>query len=528
MKSDFIIAVTQLAAERNLPREAVISAIEAALASAYRKDSLIAGQEISVSLNPVDGDVRIYIRKSVVSRVTDKETEISLTQARKINNEMQLGEEIDVEIPIQQTGRIAAQTAKQVVFQRLREAERELVFEEYSDKSGSVVTATVQRSESGHVVVDLGRTEAIIPFVEQVATERYRPGQKIKVYIVEVSRTGRGPEVIVSRTHKDLLTGLFEMEVPEISNGIVEIRGVAREAGSRSKVAVYSRQEGVDAVGSCVGLRGIRIQNIVSELQGEKIDVVQWSPGMEAFLANALSPCPVTRVELDNKEGLATVVVPDRQLSLAIGKDGQNARLCARLSGLRVNIKSVTEVEEARVQVGDELDGKTAEAEVAETHAENIAIEQPVIISNDEETDTGNIEQEIVVPVMETGHGIKAIGAEDDGLSIEERLAEATLDIDESIGVERQAEPVEAVDLTEVVWSTPRIVNETQTIRFAEDILGSRGNSANTAPRTTNAKRKGKQGREDPSRQNKRPRRVSYNVDEDEDEGEGEGEGLDS
>tara|TARA_B100000029_G_C17579852_1_gene959294 strand:+ start:428 stop:1987 length:1560 start_codon:yes stop_codon:yes gene_type:complete len=516
MKSDFIIAVTQLAAERNLPREAVISAIEAALASAYRKDSLLAGQEISVSLNPVDGDVKIFIRKTVVSKVADRETEVSLTQAKKQKSDVALGDELDVEIPIQQTGRIAAQTAKQVVFQRLREAERELVFEEYSDRSGDVVSATVQRNEASQVVVDLGRAEAVIPFAEQVSNERYRPGQKIKVYIVEVSRTGRGAEVIVSRTHRDLLKRLFEMEVPEIGNGVVEIKGVAREPGSRSKVAVYSRQEGVDAVGSCVGLRGIRIQNIVSELQGEKIDVVQWSPDVQTFLANALSPCPVTRVDLDNDEGLATVVVPDRQLSLAIGKDGQNARLCARLSGLKVNIKSVTEVEDERVHsdpssadVQEDTDvteetGQVIEEFVSDVEAiveekiENVPVsttEQPVAILNaDEDKDDLEVDEQ-----------------KNTGISIEEQLAEAELDIDSSNDT-NDTEATETLELTDVVWSAPQITPETQTIRFAEDIVGTRANAI------ANNKRKGKQSRDDQGRQNRRPRRVSYEVD-DEDEG---------
>ncbi len=510
MKSDFIIAVTQLAAERNLPREAVISAIEAALASAYRKDSLLAGQEISVSLNPVDGDVKIFIRKTVVSKVDDRETQVSLTQAKKQKSDVAVGDELDVEIPIQQTGRIAAQTAKQVVFQRLREAERELVFEEYSDRSGDVVSATVQRNEASQVVVDLGRAEAIIPIIEQVSNERYRPGQKIKVYIVEVSRTGRGAEVIVSRTHRDLLKRLFEMEVPEIGNGVVEIKGVAREPGSRSKVAVYSRQEGVDAVGSCVGLRGIRIQNIVSELQGEKIDVVQWSPDIQTFLANALSPCPVSRVDLDNEEGLATVVVPDRQLSLAIGKDGQNARLCARLSGLRVNIKSVTEVEDERVQTDpDSIDTKE-EAAISEEIVQAIEAIVPEAIVTEEVVET--------VPVMMAEQPADTVTADlevtevdeiaDTGISIEEQLAEAELEIGATEQT-NEAEATETVELTDVVWSAPKAAPETQTIRFAEDIVGTRANAI------ANNKRKGKQGRDDQARQSRRPRRVSYEVDDD-------------
>ena len=519
MKSDFIIAVTQLAAERNLPREAVISAIEAALASAYRKDSLIAGQEISVSLNPVDGDVKIFIRKTVVSKVADKETEVSLTQAKKQKADVAIGDEIDVEIPIQQTGRIAAQTAKQVVFQRLREAERELVFEEYSDRSGDVVSATVQRNEASQVVVDLGRAEAVIPIIEQVTNERYRPGQKLKVYIVEVSRTGRGAEVIVSRTHRDLLTRLFEMEVPEIGNGVVEIKGVAREPGSRSKVAVYSRQEGVDAVGSCVGLRGIRIQNIVSELQGEKIDVVQWSPDIQTFLANALSPCPVSRVDLDGDQGLATVVVPDRQLSLAIGKDGQNARLCARLSGLKVNIKSVTEVEDERVNV-EPGSGDQAVAPVSEEIVQAIEEIVPENIVADEAEELVAVAEETIDTIAVDSEVADGNQEVDTGVSIEEQLAAAELEIDVTDETDDE-DTSETLEMTDVVWSAPQATPETQTVRFAEDILGTRANArANANNNNNNNKRKGKQSRDDQGRQNRSPKRVSYEVDDD-DEGFG-------
>jgi len=270
MKSDFLIALTQLAAERNLPRETVISAIEAALISAYRKDSESVGQNIKINLDPASGEVRLQIIKTVVEEVLSPETDISILEAKKLIPEVELGAEVVTKTIIQSAGRIAAQTVKQVVMQRLREAEREIVYEEYAGREGEVVTATIQRIEPRHIVVDIGRAEAIIPSQEQVPNERYRPGQKMKAILLEVLRTSRGPEIIVSRSHKELMKRLFELEVPEIFNGAVEIVDIAREAGSRSKVAVRSIRDGIDPVGSCVGLRGIRIQNIVNELQGEK------------------------------------------------------------------------------------------------------------------------------------------------------------------------------------------------------------------------------------------------------------------
>ena len=354
MKSDFLVALTQLAAERNLPREIVLSAIEAALMSAYRKDSITEGQNISVKLDPATGDVSVYMLKTVVDEVTDSQQEILLADARQFKPDAEIGESIATENIPHIAGRIAAQTAKQVVMQRLREAERELVFEEYADKEGEVFSVNIQRMEPRQLIVDLGRAEAILPFSEHVPTERYRPGQKMKILLQSVNRSGKGPELIVSRADKLLLKRLFEMEVPEIYNGAVEIVAITREPGSRSKVAVRARQAGVDAVGSCVGLRGVRIQNIVNELQGEKIDVVEWSKDTVKFIANALNPSQVLRVELDPETESAVAIVPDRQLSLAIGREGQNARLAARLTGWNVDIKSNVEVEKAAAPAKEE------------------------------------------------------------------------------------------------------------------------------------------------------------------------------
>lgn len=349
MKSEFMLAITQLSAEKNLPKEVVLSAVETALVSAYRKDNFAPNQEISVKIDPTTGRVRVWVEKTVVEQPADTRLEISLADAVKINPEAKLEEVIMVEATPRNAGRIAAQTAKQVILQRLHEAEHSAIFEEYSDKEGDIVTGVVQRMEPRQLFVDLGRAEAILPAAEQVRNERYRIGQRLRVYLLEVVRTGRGPQVVVSRSHPDLLRRLFELEVPEVLSGVVEIKAVAREAGYRSKIAVAARQEGIDPVGCCVGLRGIRIQNIMRELDGEKLDVVAWNEDAAAFIANALSPAQVLSVELDEDDGIATVVVPDKQLSLAIGKEGQNARLAAKLSGWRIDIKSASIAEEEKL-----------------------------------------------------------------------------------------------------------------------------------------------------------------------------------
>ena len=345
MKSDFLIALTQLAAERNLPRETVLSAIEAALVSAFRRDSIAAGQDVSVKLDPGSGEISVSMLKTVVEEVEDPSLQISLEDARKIQPEAQVDDAVPTDSVPHIAGRIAAQTAKQVVMQRLREAERELVFEEYSDKEGEVYSVNIQRMEPRQLIVDLGRAEAVLPFSEQVPTDRYRPGLKLKVLLQSVERSAKGPELIVSRADTLLLRRLFEMEVPEIYNGAVEIVAIAREPGFRSKVAVRAKQDGVDPVGSCVGLRGVRIQNIVNELQGEKIDVVEWSKDPARFISNSLNPSQVMRVDLDEETKSAVAVVPDRQLSLAIGKEGQNARLSAKITGWNVDIRSSVQAE---------------------------------------------------------------------------------------------------------------------------------------------------------------------------------------
>jgi N utilization substance protein A len=363
-KNEFLVAITQLAAEKNLPKEVVFDAVETALASAYKKDAL-ATKNVVVKIDPEVGATHVYTRKTVADEVTDPEIEISIEDARKIAPGIQLGEHIDSEVAPQYAGRVAAQTAKQIVLQRLREAEREVVFEEYSGREGDIVSGEMVRMEGRNVIIDLGKAEALLPPPEQVRNEHYRSGQRMKFYVLEVYKAAKGPQVVVSRTHKNLIRRLFELEVPEIFKGIVEIKAIAREGGNRSKVAVWSTQEGVDPVGACVGLRGIRIQNIVNELNGERIDVVLWDPEASRFVAHALSPAQVVNVEIDADTNTAEVVVPDRQLSLAIGKEGQNARLAAKLSGWRIDIKSQSVYDEIMASRPPE-EKKAAEAAVVE------------------------------------------------------------------------------------------------------------------------------------------------------------------
>ena len=509
MKSDFVIALTQLAAERNLPKEIVISAIEAALASAYRKDTIASGQNISVKLDPGSGDVTVQILKSVVDEVNDPETEILLGDAKQINQGAVLGDVISTSSIPHSAGRIAAQTAKQVVMQRLREAERDLVYQEFIERVGEVFPVTVQRVEPRHVVVDMARGEAVLPHSEQMSSERYRQGQKFKVLLKSVERTPRGTELIVSRADRDLLRRLFEMEVPEIYNGAVDMVAIAREAGSRSKVAVRARQDGVDPVGSCVGLRGVRIQNIVNELQGEKIDILEWNRDIARFIANALNPAQVMRVELDPVTNTAIAVVPDRQLSLAIGKEGQNARLAAKLTGWSVDIMNSTDAEAAaleRARIAAEV-AALAAAEKARQEAEGIdaaeeqAVEEQVLQDEDSvvaDTDDSDVQEEVVEETAEETEATEIaaevttperspeeIAAEEAAIMAELEREEEELRVAlEAEEREREAEQAEMAaeatslrNLPEDIWTIPTAPGQAEPsgIRFAEDIDGLRG-----------------------------------------------------
>ena len=348
MKSEFLLAIMQLAAERNLPKEVVFKAVEAGLASAYRKDEFGSRYNIAVKIHPVSGEVRVYAQKTVVENPTDTYHEMSLPEAQKMKKDAQLGQAIAVEVIPPNAGRIAAQTAKQVVMQRLREAEREFILGEFAAREGEIVSGIVQRIELRQITIDLGKLEGTLPAQEQVRTDRYRVGQRLRLYLMEVNRADKGPRLLLSRSHPNLVRCLFELEVPEVNNGVVELRAIAREAGSRAKVAVAARQEGVDPVGSCIGLRGIRIQNIIDELQGEKIDIILWHSDSKVFVANALAPARVISVENAEGEMSVTAVVPDEQLSLAIGKEGQNVRLAAKLTGWKIDIKSASVAEEEK------------------------------------------------------------------------------------------------------------------------------------------------------------------------------------
>jgi len=340
MKSDFYTAIAQIAAERGIPREAVISSVEHALKTVYKKEAGVEEEEnLSVELDPQTGGARIYLHREVVDEVEEPVTQIGLADARKEQPGIKIGEVLTVDRTPKNFGRIAAQTAKQVVLQKIRDYERETVYNEYQDRVGEVLNSIVQRADEKAVVVELGKAEAVMPAREKVPTERYRPGQRLKVFLVDASKEQRGPQLVVSRAHPGMLKRLFELEVPEIYSGAVEIMAIAREPGTRSKVAVTSRQDNVDPVGSCVGIRGVRIQSIVNELQGEKIDVIEWAPDEASFIANALSPARVVNVTLNHEERTARVIVPSDQMSLAIGKEGQNARLAHKLTGWRIDVK---------------------------------------------------------------------------------------------------------------------------------------------------------------------------------------------
>lgn len=353
MSNELIQALIDIEKERGIPKAALVDAIKTALNTAYKKNFGV-GQNVSVEFNEISGEVRVYSQKQVLSEVEDPRLEISLEEAKKLYPECKEEDMVYVEATPSDFGRIAAQTAKQVVIQKLREAERSLIYEEFLEREGEIVTGTVERVENRTVYVGLGRIEALMLLSDQIATEKYEVGQRIKAYIYEVKNTSKGPNIFVSRAHPFFLRRLFEMEVPEIYDGIVEIKAIAREAGSRSKIAVYSLDDKVDPVGACVGPRGIRVQNIVSELGGEKIDIIKYDREPERLIANSLSPSKVIGVYVYEDEKVARVVVPDYQLSLAIGKEGQNARLAAKLTGWKVDIKSESQMLEEGMKQADE------------------------------------------------------------------------------------------------------------------------------------------------------------------------------
>ena len=476
MKSDFMMALNQLSAERGLRKELVLDKVEVALATAFRRDRVAGSQNLTVKLNPNTGDISIFPLRSVVEEIEDPETEIALADALRIVPSAEIGSEIseDEEVAYD-TSRISAQTARQVLMQGLREAEREKIFEEYSAYQGEIISGSVESIEKGptvfinlnpHQAQSQNRARGVMRPDNQVGSERYRKNQSLKVLLVEVQQTTRGPEVVVSRAHRDLLRRLMESEVPEIGNGTVEIRAIARDPGVRSKVAVSSHQDGVDPVGSCIGLRGNRIQSVVNELQGEKIDVIEWDPNPRVLIGRALSPADVGGVELDADENTAYVVVPESQMSLAIGRDGQNARLAARLSGWRLDIKNVEQWEALRAaRAAEAARIAAAQAEAAEEAARiaAAAAAAPVAPEPMELAPVADVvaEAEALVgvgPVSET------VQAEIDSLVVDEVVAP-----DES-PPQPVVEPV-AAEIQQIVAETPPEPVEVPGVELNEDAL---------------------------------------------------------
>jgi N utilization substance protein A len=339
---NFLDTCGELAKEKGISPDVLFDAIEAALISAYRRN-FGAVQNVRVALDRTTGVFQVFSRLKVVEAIEDARQEITLEEAQKIDSRYEVEDFVETEITPKDFGRIAAQTAKQVVVQRLKEAERGIIYDEYAAKEGDIVTGMihrVERAEQKNVYLEIGKTEAVLMPSEQIPHELYKSGERLKCYLLEVKKTNKGPQILVSRTHPGLLKRLFELEVPEIHDGFVEIRSVSREAGARSKIAVYSRDGNIDPVGSCVGPKGSRVQNVVNELRGEKVDIVKWDEDPAVYIANALSPSKVVSVEVFPDEKASRVVVPDYQLSLAIGKEGQNARLAAKLTGWKIDIKS--------------------------------------------------------------------------------------------------------------------------------------------------------------------------------------------
>lgn len=339
MDSDFIEALTQIEKDKGISKDIIFDALETALISAYKKNYGIS-QNVKVYIDRDSGSVKVSAQKVVVQEVNDDKLEISLNDALKLNPRYQIGDMVEVEVTPKKFGRIAAQTAKQVVVQKLREAERNLIYDDFLNKENDIVTGIVTRADKRNLLINLGKLETTLPTTEQIQGDNYKPGDRIKLYVVEVKKTTKGPMIIVSRTHPGLVKRLFEQEVPEIFEGVVEIKAISREAGSRTKMAVYSHNKDVDPIGACVGFKGTRVQSIVDELRGEKIDIIKWSSDMSEYIASALSPAKVVDISIDEKEKTAKVVVPEFQLSLAIGKEGQNARLAAKLTGWKIDIKS--------------------------------------------------------------------------------------------------------------------------------------------------------------------------------------------
>jgi len=452
MKSEFERAITQLSADRNLAPEVILEAIEQSLVLAYKKH-FGATQSVVVKIDPHTGAAQVYVMKQVVDQVLDPMLEIELPAARALQPTAKVGDLVEVEEHPENFGRIAAQTAKQVITQRIKEAERDTVYAEFEGRVGEIINGVVRNvdARTHNVTISLGKAEAVLPRGEQIPGEHYRFNQRVRAYVDDVSRDARGPQITVSRTHPDLLKRLLELEVPEIANGIVEVKRIAREPGYRSKIAVAALQSGVDPVGSCVGMRGVRIQNIVNELSGEKIDVVEWSSDEREFISNSLSPAKAVQVLLDNVERLAIVIVPDRALSLAIGKEGQNARLAAKLTGWRIDIKSETEAaEEAEVlaQQLAEAEERSRQLEEQRRAAAELLLQAEALMDAESELDQSEADlvwDETAEPVTEPEVAALEV---DEELVLELEQEEADVE-PEPLVADATAEPVDEVEAVE-------------------------------------------------------------------------------
>lgn len=360
---ELIIALEELEKEKGIKKEYVIEAIETALVTAYKRN-FDASENVKVSIDKETGETHLFAIKEVVEAVEEPNLQIGIKQAREISKKLEIGDSVDIELAPKNFGRIAAQTAKQVIIQKLREAERNIVYTEFNDRKGEIISGIVQKSDTGILIIDLGKLEGIMPIKEQIPTEKYRVNDKVKGYVLDVVRGNKGvPQAIISRASGDFVKKLFEFEIPEIYEGVIQIKSVARDPGSRCKIAVYSENPNIDPVGSCVGQKGVRIQNIINELSGEKIDVIEWNEDPSTYIASALLPAQVMAIDVKAEEKFAQVIVPDDQLSLAIGKSGQNARLAAKLTNWKIDIKSETQFREMIQNASKETNKEEANVE---------------------------------------------------------------------------------------------------------------------------------------------------------------------
>lgn len=418
MSAELLYALDQLEKEKGIDKEIIIDALEQALISAYKRN-FGSAQNVEVSIDRSTGAIRVYALKTIVDEISDSATEMSLEQAKRFGPDFEIGDMVEVEVTPKKFGRIAAQTAKQVVMQRIREAERGLIFDEFSNREEDIVNGVVSRFDRKNIVIDLGKVEAVLPPSEQTPGEKYNVHDRIKIYVINVKKTNKSPQIYVSRTHPGLVKRLLELEVPEIADGTVEIKTIAREAGSRTKIAIFSRNENVDPVGACVGQRGGRIRAIVDELRGEMIDVIKWSSNAEEYIAASLSPAKVLQVDLDEENKVARVVVPDFQLSLAIGKEGQNARLAAKLTGWKIDIKSESQLRD---------------------HIESQLFTSNSFYGDDEDGDADALENQDVVDIIDATDEIDETAEVDEADETDETESEQQQDADSDVETEEAQE----------------------------------------------------------------------------------------